>query len=82
MGRSADNILEDMRASQSGWGQKDFEKLFTGFGFEKKGKKHDIYIHPDHPEIRATVPRHNELKEYVAKKAVIAIDMLKEKQGD
>ena len=80
MGRVADNILEEMRRSKSGWSQKDFRLLFEGFGFIRKGTKHDIYIHPDYPMIRASVPRHNKLKEWVASKAVKAIDALNERQ--
>ena len=81
MARSADKLLEDMRGTKTGWSQKHFETLFLGFGFEKTGKKHDIYIHPKFPEIRGSVPRHKKLKEWVASAAVKAIDTLKDRQS-
>jgi hypothetical protein len=75
-GKAAKKLLEDMRNSPSGWGQNDLERLLTGFGFKEKGKKHAIYIHPDFPDLRISVPRHNTLKEWVARDAVKAIDQL------
>lgn len=81
MARSADKLLEDMRRTKTGWNQKHFETLFLGFGFEKKGKKHDIYIHPKYPKIRGSIPRHKKLKEWVASEAVKAIDALKAEQA-
>ncbi len=65
-----------MQASPSGWGQKDFERLFLGYGFEKRGTKHDIYIHTKYKELRMSVPRHNSLKEWVAREAVKIIKEL------
>lgn len=84
MARSADKLLEEMRRTKTGWNQKHFEILFLGFGFEKTGKKHDIYIHTKFPNIRGSVPRHNKLKEWVASEAVKAIDalMLEQSKGD
>jgi hypothetical protein len=76
MGNAARKLLEKMRATQSGWRQSDFERLLTGFGFKKKGKKHDIYIHPRFSDLRVSVPRHNSLKDWVSKEAVSAIDDL------
>jgi len=76
MGDAAQKLLERMRATQSGWGQSDFERLLTGFDFKKRGKKHDIYIHSKFPDLRISVPRHNSLKEWVAEEAVATIDDL------
>ena len=40
-GTAARKLLERMRSSSAGWGQADFEHLFSGFGFEwREGKKH------------------------------------------
>jgi len=75
-GNSARKLLERMRASASGWGQSDFERLFEGFGFKAKGKKHRIYYHPKFPDLWISVPRHNVLKEWVARDAVKLIDEL------
>ncbi len=65
-----------MRSSSSGWGQKDFERLLIGFGFECKQGKHAIYWHPTFSDLWISVPRHNKLKEYVAREAVKLIDDL------
>jgi hypothetical protein len=75
-GSSARKLLERMRSTSSGWGQADFERLFTGFGFDSKGKKHTIYFHPQFPDLVMGVPRHNKLKEWVARDAVKLIDEL------
>lgn len=81
-GRAAQQLLEDMRNSPSGWGQKDFERLLTGFGFKIKGKKHAIYIHQEFPDLRISVPRHNSLKEWVAQDAVKVIDQLIKRKAE
>ena len=75
-GRTAQKLLEDMRNSASGWSQKDFQKLFEGFGFKAKGKKHAVYIHSSFPDLRMSVPRHNVLRDWVARDAVKLIDEL------
>lgn len=77
-GKNAEKLLERMRNSASGWGQSDFEHLFEGFGFKwREGKKHRIYWHPKFPNLYMSVPRHNSLKEWVARDAVKLIDELK-----
>lgn len=82
MSRNADKILQKMRRTKSGWKRKDFQTLFEGHGFERKGRKRDIYFHPDHHQVRATVPRQNKLKEYVTEKAIEAIEMLIKLQAE
>lgn len=85
-GNAAQKLLDRMRNSYSGWRQEDFEKLFLGFGFGfREGKKHRVYVYPNLPTFSLSVPRHNDLKEWVARDAVKLIDdLLKEleKQGD
>ena len=76
-GVAADKLLERMRATKTGWGQKDFERLLKGFGFKVVGKKHDIYIHTIYSDLRIGVPRHNKLKKWVAQDAVKVVDELK-----
>ena len=80
-GDNSKKLLERMRNTYSGWGQKDFERLLIGFGFDRRGRKHDIYIHSEFPDIRISVPRHNSLKDWVAKDAVKLIDELLERKG-
>jgi hypothetical protein len=74
-GDAAQKMLERMRNSPSGWGQRDFERLFLGFGFiRKEGKKHTIYFHPRFLDLWISVPRHNTLREWVARDAVKLLD--------
>jgi hypothetical protein len=59
---AADDLFERMSRSKSGWGQRDLETLYLGFGFRKReGRKHCVYSHPRHPALRATVARSKEL---------------------
>jgi hypothetical protein len=80
-GAAAQKLLERMRASQSGWGQADFERLFTGFGFKARQGKHTIHMHSQFSDLVIGVPRHNSLKEWVARDAVKLIDELIERQN-
>lgn len=76
-GNAAQKLLERMRSTQAGWGQSDFERLFEGFDFKKReGKKHTHFWHPVYPFLRITVPRHNNLKPWVARDAVKLLDEL------
>jgi hypothetical protein len=76
-GKKAEKLLERMRNSPSGWGQSDFEHLLKGFGFDCRQGKHSIYYHTKYPNLLISVPRHNSLKEWVARDAVKLIDELK-----
>lgn len=77
MSRAAKKILEKMRRTKTGWNSNDMHTLYSGFGFIKKGKNHVIYIHPDFPFIRDTIPQHpKELSPGYAKDAVKNIDLL------
>lgn len=76
-GSAAQKLLERMRNSCFGWNQNDFECLFAGFGFKwREGKKHRIYTHPQFPRLSIGVPRHNNLKPWIAREAVKLIDEL------
>lgn len=78
----AEKLLEKMRRSLDGWGQSDLETLYRGFGFEvDHGSKHDIAIHPAHPELRGTIARHNKLAKGYISHAIKTIDSLIEKDG-
>lgn len=74
----ADKILEKMRNSKAGWGVDDLHALYVGFGFEfRQGGKHIIYIHPEFPELRATVARHGTIAIGYIQHAISLIDKLK-----
>jgi len=76
-GNASKKLLEKMRSSPCGWGQKDFEHLFNGFEFQwREGKKHRIYIHSKFKDLSISVPRHDSLKEWVARESVKLIDDL------
>lgn len=76
-GDAAQKLLERMRKSPSGWGQKDFEHLLEGFGFKwRDGGKHRFYFHPRFSNLKISIPRHNKLKEWVARDAVGLVDEL------
>jgi len=81
-GKAAQKMLEKMRASPNGWGQKDFETLLCGFGFEVGGTKHAIYMHPLFHELVISIPRHNDVKPVYARDAVKLIDELEEKMKE
>lgn len=77
MSRAAEKILADMRKTKSGWSAADFETLYVGYGFVKKGRKHDIYIHPVYTFISQAVPRtKKDLPPAYAVTAVKNIDLL------
>ena len=48
---------------------------------EAGGKKHTIYIHPEYPNLRASVGRHNNLATGYAETAINLIDQLKKLQA-
>lgn len=51
-----------MKASKSGWGPRELDRLYLGFGFVRvEGAKHCLYKHPAYPDLRVTVSRANSL---------------------
>jgi hypothetical protein len=75
----SDKLLERMRNSKYGWGADDLHALYVGFGFDhRQGGNHIIYIHPEFPELRATVARHGTLAVGYIQHAISLIDRLKE----
>lgn len=74
--------LDATRRTKAGWGQNHHKHLLTAFGFVfRDGGKHRTYYVPDHKDIRVMIPRHGELKAYVAEQVVEAIDKLLERKG-
>lgn len=85
MPSQAEKILEKMRGNKYGWRPRDFHTLYLGFGFKLKGKKHAIFIHPNHPHITDAIPNHKSvLPPSYAADAVKNIDLLLslEKEND
>jgi hypothetical protein len=81
MGRPYD-LLERMRRSKTGWHERDLKALYEGFGFERiEGNKHILYVHPSHPDLRATVSRTSHLKLGYFATAVRLIDTLIERES-
>jgi hypothetical protein len=74
--------LDKTRNSRAGWGQDHYERLFTAFGFAyRDGGEHRVYWDPEDKQDRVSVPRHGELKAYVAELAVAAIDRMLRRKG-
>jgi len=84
MTSKGENLLDKMRRSKSNWTREDLSKLYEGFGFIiTHGGSHDIVRHPDFPDLRTTLPRHNFLAKGYVEFAVKLIDRLlaRKKEG-
>lgn len=78
----AEKLLSRMRASKSGWGEKDLRSLYFGFGFQlREGGKHCFYFHPKYPQLYATVARHDPLAIGYVATAIKLIDQLKKMES-
>jgi hypothetical protein len=78
-------LLEQMRRRRGGWGEDDFDRLYRSFGFREITRPpapHLVYIHPEFPDLRATVGRHRSLAKGYASTAVRLIDTLRARQVD
>ena len=70
-------LLERMRRTKSGWKPRDFEALYTGFGFESiDAAKHTKYRHAAHPQLWTMVKRADPLSKAYAEEAVTLIERL------
>jgi hypothetical protein len=80
---SAAKLLEKIRRSKNGWGQADLHKVYIGHGFQcRKGSKHLVYWHPEFPDLRATVARHNSLPVGYFETAIEKIDEAAQRKAD
>lgn len=67
----ARKLLERMRSTKSGWGEKDLEAVYLGYGFTfRDGAKHRMYTHPDFPQLHTTVSRQRDLPPGYAQEAL------------
>ena len=58
------HLLEQMRRRWGGWGEDDLDRLYRSFGFREITRPrapHRVYVHPDYPDLHATVGRHRSL---------------------
>ncbi len=77
-----EKLLGRMRASKSGWGADDFDRLYQSFGFRhREGKQHRLYWHPRYPDLYAAVARHRKLAKGYAATAVKLIDLLRQREA-
>jgi hypothetical protein len=78
-------LLEQMRRRRGGWGEDDFDRLYRSFGFREITRPrapHRVYVHPEFPDLRATVGRHRSLAKGYATTAVRLIDTLLARQAE
>jgi hypothetical protein len=74
---TAESLLERMRRTKHGWGCDDLHTLYLGYGFTcREGAKHRVYIHIEHPDLRATVARHSDLPPGYVQHAISLINRL------
>ena len=77
MARGAQQLLERMKRSPHGWGEEDMKAVLTGHGFKyRQGGRHTVYQHEKHGELRIAVPRHRDLKPWVARDVIRLIESL------
>jgi len=75
-------LLERMRATKSGWGQKDLDAVYRGYGFVmEEGGSHRKYYHPRYPQLWTMVARHNDLAPGYAQTALKLVAELERLQG-
>ncbi len=77
------DLLERMRRTRSGWGEDDLDRLYRSFSFREITRPrapHRVYVHPAHPDLRATVARKKSLPKGYPTTAVRIIDQLLERQ--
>jgi hypothetical protein len=80
MGNDQERTLAKMRLHKHGWRMRDFESLYSAFGFEKvEGARHVKFKHELLPGRIATITRASgELPFFYAQDAVSFIDALKQ----
>lgn len=84
MPSSAEKLFEKAKNTQSSWKRQEIDRLYIGFGFTiRHGQSHDIVSHPNHPDLRTTLPRHNLVKPVYVRQAVRLIEaLLSQREND
>lgn len=81
MSQRVSNQLRRARASKADWTPLQLLRLYEEYGFIiRHGGKHDVVVHPEHPDLRATVTRSSPLATGYVAYAVRLIDALIERQ--
>lgn len=72
------SLLQRMRQSPSGWRQRDVHSVLRRAGFEVAPQVggHDIFRHRTFTHVKVTVARHREVKAYLVRQVVEAIDLV------
>lgn len=79
---SGEALLDKMRRTPHGWGEKHLDRLLKYYGFVVGGTKHAIYRHELLNDGRVvTVPRHRKVRAHVVKKAIKAVDYVQERRS-
>lgn len=83
MSKQAWKVFRRMKQTRAGWRAHDFHTLYLGFGFRIiPGKKHDVFRHPDYPDLDDVIPRHpEELPKAYANNAVKNTELLLRRTG-
>ena len=76
---SADELLESIRRSPHDRSPADLDRLLQHFGFDRsEGGNHTTYRHPAlGSRVAVQVHRHRRLRDYVARQAVRAVDLVR-----
>ena len=81
---AGEKLLERAKRTKAGWRLAELRRLYRAFGFDvEEGAKHIMFIHPNYPQLRATVTRKRTLAVGYIEAAVELITALKRLQeGD
>ena len=83
MARSAEQLLAQMQRSPFGYGAQDMKTVLVGHGFRyREGKKHTVYQHETHADLTISVPRHRDLRAWVARDVVRLIESLAKQEKE
>lgn len=75
--------LDRFRQQAVGRSPAEIVRLLRQYGFECAEKKaHTICKHPEHADLRHTIPRHRPVKSYIVRYAVKLIDTLLSREAN
>lgn len=85
MAPKSDRLLARMESSPTGFRPQDFKRVLVAHGFKfREGSKHTVYQHRLYADLVITVPRHSELRAWVAREVVKLVRTLgkRKKEAD
>ncbi len=72
-----------MESSPSSFRPQDIKKVLIGYGFEfREGSKHTVYQHSLYSDLVIAVPRHSELRAWVARDVVKLVRTLGQREKE